>query len=225
MFWGSFTYDRKGPCHCWQPESKKEKELAARQIAELNEQLEPVKRAEWELNTAMSRAGLRNRGGPKPLWSWTVDNGKLVRGSKGGIDWWRYQHVILMPKLLPFAKACLKERPGTIVMEDNAPAHAHHAQRPVYDLHGVQKMIWCPNSPDLNMIEPCWWHMKVETTRDGAPTSRTVAVKAWEKCWKELPQERIQRWIERITWHIQRVIELEGGNEYLEALPRRRKAQ
>ena len=26
MFWGCFSYDKKGPCHCWTPETNKEKE-------------------------------------------------------------------------------------------------------------------------------------------------------------------------------------------------------
>jgi hypothetical protein len=38
----------------------------------------------------------------------------------------------------------------------------------------------------------------------------------WEKCWEELPQDKIQMWIERIPIHIQKIIELEGGNEYKE---------
>jgi siroheme synthase len=39
---------------------------------------------------------------------------------------------------------------------------------------------------------------------------------AWIKCWKEMPQERIQQWIERIIEHVQEVIRLEGGNKYRE---------
>lgn len=39
------------------------------------------------------------------------------------------------------------------------------------------------------------------------------------KAWNELEQWRIQHWIERIPYHIQQVLELEGGNEYLEGHP------
>ena len=39
---------------------------------------------------------------------------------------------------------------------------------------------------------------------------------AWIKCWQELPQEKIQAWIERIVEHIAEVGRLEGGNEYRE---------
>lgn len=122
----------------------------------------------------------------------------------------------MLPKLIPFAKECLKERPGTIVQEDNAPAHRHHIQQQIFDLHQVQRMVWCPNSPDLNMIEPARPWMKRGTARRGAPKSRKDGIVGWTKCWADLEQHRIQAWIERIPWHIKEVIRLEGGNEYQE---------
>ena len=38
----------------------------------------------------------------------------------------------------------------------------------------------------------------------------------WSDLWKELPQERIRRWIERLPRHITKIIELKGGNGYKE---------
>jgi hypothetical protein len=38
----------------------------------------------------------------------------------------------------------------------------------------------------------------------------------WSKAWKDLEQEKIQAWIERIPEHIEKIIELEGGNNYKE---------
>lgn len=58
--------------------------------------------------------------------------------------------------------------------------------------------------------------MKMETTKRGAPSVRKEAVKAWTKCWKNLSQEHIQRWISRIIRHIEMVILLEGDNKYKE---------
>jgi hypothetical protein len=58
--------------------------------------------------------------------------------------------------------------------------------------------------------------MKRRTTRKGAPKSRAEAIRAWEQCWTELPQEKIQALIERIPVHIQKIIKLQGGNEYRE---------
>ncbi|EOA82794.1 uncharacterized protein SETTUDRAFT_56772, partial [Exserohilum turcica Et28A] len=154
--------------------------------------------------------------GRKPQWRWTEQTGKLVRSSKGGIDWWRYQSCVLIPKLIPFAKECLQDRPQTVVMEDKAPGHAHQYQNVVYSLSNVERLLWPGNSPDCNCIEPCWFYMKRETTKKGAPQSRTEATRIWLNCWRDLPQAKIQAWIERILIHIPKIIELQGGNEYIE---------
>jgi len=49
MFWGSFSYDIKGPCYCWEPEIVKEKEVVKEEIKRLNEELELLMKKEWEL--------------------------------------------------------------------------------------------------------------------------------------------------------------------------------
>jgi len=107
-----------------------------------------------------------------------------------------------------------------IVMEDKAPAHASGHQRAYFDVTDVQRLIWPGNSPDLNMIEICWAYLKHLTTKKGALTSRKAAEEAWTKAWEDLEQWRIQRWIERIPYHIQEVLRLQGRNEYLEGHPR-----
>ena len=117
----------------------------------------------------MRRLGLRNKPGKKPEWKWTVKTGKLTRRVGTGIDWWRYQQEVILPKIIPFAKEL---GPDALVQEDNAPAHSHVAQGFIYKHAEVQRLIWVPNSPDLNMIEPCWFYMKRETTKKGAPQSR-----------------------------------------------------
>ncbi|KAJ5711662.1 hypothetical protein N7488_005818 [Penicillium malachiteum] len=217
MFWGCFSYDFKGPCHCWKPETTREKKESLEMIEAWNSELEPIMREKWELETGMRRVGLRNQPGKTPTWKWTEKNGKLSRTkSRGGIDWFRYHTTILAPKLLPFAQKCQISRPKTLVQEDKAPAHAHHYQQTIFDAAGVARLLWCGNSPDLNAIEAAWPYLKRETTKKGAPKTRTEAINIWEKKWDEMPQEMIQRWIERIPHHIQQIIRLEGGNEYKE---------
>ena len=182
----------------------------------MNEELEPILREEWELETKMKRLGLRGIGGPKPTQRFQVKTGKLVRCKGSGIDWYKYQTQVLIPKLLPFAKECQKDRLNTAVQEDKAPSHAHYVQQRVFNSFEVERLLWCGNSPDINTIKPSWPQLKRITTKKGAPKSRKEAEKAWEKAWKELPQEKIQAWIERIPVHIQKIIDLKGGNEYKE---------
>lgn len=55
MFWGYFSWDYKGSCHCWKAETKIEKEDAAIKIAKMNAEKEPEVRLEWELETGTER--------------------------------------------------------------------------------------------------------------------------------------------------------------------------
>jgi hypothetical protein len=41
----------------------------------------------------------------------------------------------------------------------------------------------------------------------------------WLRAWKDLPQETIRSFVERIPYHIKEIIRLEGGNEYKERIP------
>ena len=116
----------------------------------------------------MRRFNLRQLLGKKPEQKWKKETRKLIGGLGKGVDWWRYQQTVLQPLMFPFAKECLKKRPGTIVQGDKAPAHNHYIQQRVYDLYQVRRLLWCGNSLDLNAIEPCWPQIKRVATKKGA---------------------------------------------------------
>ncbi|RDI85644.1 hypothetical protein Vi05172_g4338 [Venturia inaequalis] len=217
MFWGCFSYDMKGPCHIWKPETKAEKDLAAAQLDRMNSAKESEAKAKWEEEQAYLRATTTRRG-RRAKWKFTKKRGAYVRDGKGGIDWWRYIHTIVTPKMIPFARRCRMARPNTLVQEDNAPSHAHKHTSQVYSVSGIMRLLWPGNSPDLNMIEVCWRWMKwkICKAKGGPPKTAVNAKKVWENTWKELKQEKIQGWIERIMTHVKKVIECEGGNEYVE---------
>jgi Transposase len=220
MFWGCFSWDKKGPYHIWKKETAQERKQADEELLQLNIALEPQFKTEWELNNGMRRMNLRRRpAGKKPIWRFTKKTGKLTRESKaGGIDWYRYWKLILLPKLIPFAKECQQDRPDTLIQEDNAGPHAHRHQGTVYALYDVTRLLWPGNSPDLNAIEPAWYWLKRRTTARGAPANRKDMEQAWRQAWQDLPQETIQQWITAIPDHIKEIIKLEGGNEYKEGV-------
>ena len=66
MFWGSFSYYEKGLCYIWKAETAKEKREAKADLAARNALTKAAHRQAWELNTAMSRLGLKNKPGKKP---------------------------------------------------------------------------------------------------------------------------------------------------------------
>ena len=122
------------------------------------------------------------------VWKHNEETGAfVVKNGRGGINWYRYQKRILTKKLLPFARECQKDRPKTIVQEDNAGAHKSHYQGEVYKLWKIMKMLWPGNSPDLNAIEKAWFWMKKETTKRGPTINRKKLRVRWEKCWEDLP--------------------------------------
>jgi hypothetical protein len=217
MFWACFSYDQKGPCHVWRAETPSERRQAEAELEALNAQNEPLIRAKWEADEAVRYAAAcekNSRTARRRKWIWCEKRGKLVRkAGHGGVDWYRYQKQILLDKLLPFAK---QVGPQAIVQEDRAPSHAHFAQEAVFNLAGVKRLLWCGNSPDLNMIEPVWPELKRRTTRSGAPKSGPEAERVWRQAWASFEQPRLQAFVERIPWHIQQVIACDGGNEYTE---------
>lgn len=93
IFWGCFSYDRKGPCHIYQTPTAAQTKKAVNELEIVNREREKQAQEEWELNSALARLQLRPRRGRKPTFKFTPKNGKLVRNSKGGVDWYRYQKV------------------------------------------------------------------------------------------------------------------------------------
>jgi hypothetical protein len=121
--------------------------------------------------------------GWKPVFKHDENTGAYVlKEGKGGMNWYRYQKVILEPLLLPFAKECLKDCPSMLVQEDGALSHSLQYQQEVFNIWEIQRLLWPLNSLDLNMIEPCWFWMKRYTTKRRPITSRAQLKEAWIKC-------------------------------------------
>ena len=55
-------------------------------------------------------------------------------------------------------------------MEDGAALYKSVYSDELYIAWEVVRMLWPTNSPNLNMIKPYWFYMKVETTKKGAIT-------------------------------------------------------
>jgi hypothetical protein len=53
----------------------------------------------------------RNQPGPRAHFRYTEETSAYVLNKgKGGINWYRYQEVVLKPLLLPFARECAKKK-------------------------------------------------------------------------------------------------------------------
>ena len=48
MFWGSFSFDKKGPCHVWEPETPQEKKDRKADLNARNSLIKKANRQKWE---------------------------------------------------------------------------------------------------------------------------------------------------------------------------------
>ncbi|KAK0735097.1 hypothetical protein B0T26DRAFT_627224, partial [Lasiosphaeria miniovina] len=73
-------------------------------------------------------------------------------------------------------------------------------------------LVWPPNSPDLNPIEPSWRGIKFSWKKQRVPKSRPALEKDWSTQWRDYLQEKLRRLVERIPGNVRWVIRLAGGN-------------
>ncbi len=131
MFLGCFSYDKKGPSHCWLPETTQGKRDIEKEMDRLNNEIKPTLRTTQEINR-VRRLNIRQRPTAtirKPIQKFTAKTSKLGRRKRGNIDQYRYQRLILLPKLVLLAQECAIERLMMLIQDDNfdkAPAYNHH---------------------------------------------------------------------------------------------------
>jgi hypothetical protein len=78
MFWGSFSYEKKGPYHTWKTETAAEQKAAKKDLQTLNDSMEKEAREKWQLTTGMRRLVLRHGRAPGRVPEWKF-NQALIR--------------------------------------------------------------------------------------------------------------------------------------------------
>ena len=201
MFWGCIRYNFNGeqlPYHVYKTpyETKKEEQIALEKLWD---------EYKYEVREHNFLGGMGIPVGLRPLLK------ERDKGRKGGIDWYLYREQILLPLFHPF----IELYPDTIIMEDNAPSHKSHYTISLRQKLGYVKLLWPPNSPDLNPIETIWDEMKDKIKKDlgwnfTAAGIRGVIVKHW----KELTSTRINHHIMSMNVRIEACIADNGGNNF-----------
>jgi hypothetical protein len=229
MFWGCFTYDHKGPCHIYYPETAEQKKANEEKMDKLNDeeieeecqeafnQQERAKEAEWD------RKGRRwptNRASWEVFWK----NNKFKKGpSRGGVDNLRYTYEVLEPYLISYYDEIMLQRhdpdefecdqPPYVFQQDNAPSHASKWTIRKLKKAGILILEHVGNSPDMNAIEACWMPMRIRITQEwGAPHTLEWTDRAWRAEWDAIPQDKIQAMVARMAAINTLIIEFEGDN-------------
>lgn len=79
-----------------------------------------------------------------------------------------------------------------ILMEDGAPVHRSNFANEWRKAHGIQKMNWPANSPDLNPIENLWKTVKDLLRHHNRPKNKEEMIHIIKAVWDEVSMERLQ---------------------------------
>lgn len=135
---------------------------------------------------------------------------------KGGVDWCIYREQVLRPKIFPFLFRQMTIRQELLYyLEDGAPSHTKDYNIAEALDCGFERLARPPCSPDLNLIEAVWRHIKDLVKRRIGwdyrdPAIRQIVLEEW----RNLSIDYINGLIASMPRRIAEVIAAQGGNEF-----------
>ena len=89
--------------------------------------------------------------------------------------------------MIPFIKEVIEKYGECYLIQDGDPAHNAWQQNELLEIQRLTFLPWPGNSPDLNQIEPCWYHLKCYISKQPyAPTTKQPVIEAWDRSWTGL---------------------------------------
>ena len=95
-----------------------------------------------------------------------------------------------------------------ILMEDGALVHRSSWRR----AHGIEKLFWPANSPDLNPIENVWMVVKDLFKHHSRPNSKLEMIEKIQSVWDTISIEWLRTLISTMLYRMQAVIAAGGGS-------------
>ena len=118
-----------------------------------------------------------------------------------------FVNIVYEPALLDFYQSI----PNAILMEDNAPIHRAKTAENWRLAHGIVKMEWPAQSPDLNPIENLWYIMKKHFHKKWAHRRSSIATEALlEFVWIKIEKSYIDKLVESMPKRMQLLVDAEG---------------
>ena len=206
QFWGCYTVEFKGPYYMFKWETAEKKKKAEKDLREMNSEYKIAQKLlEKEFHAENARRPLSRR--RKHISKSDMRKLEQKKERKGGIDWYQYQTQILKERLLSFCQKIIKWYGQCYLIQDEVSSHTVWQQNKILEIEGLYQMEWPANSPDLNQIEPAWFHLKVQISKlSYCVINKNVCCQAWDTVWSELAQDHIAQWIERMLERLDRVL-------------------
>jgi len=154
---------------------------------------------------------VKHGGGSVMVWGccswWGVGPLVLIKGTlnqDGYVD-------VLRDHLAPYLRQLNEQHPGMMFQDDNAPCHTAKRTTQWRQAHGIERMPWPAQSPDLNPIENLWDHLDRQVRkRKPQPTSLPELAAALQEEWGRIPLSLVRQLITGMPTRVAEVIEAEG---------------
>lgn len=156
---------------------------------------------------------VKHGGGSVMVWGAISSRGLGPLVVLRGIITGDHYRSILADHLHPMLQTVFPgERP--VFQDDNAPIHTSRCVQTWFHDHDdeVEHLTWCPQSPDLNIIEPLWGFLESKV-RARFPPPRTLSElkTVLHEEWVRIPMNFVQDLYLSIPRRMQAVIQAKGG--------------
>ena len=120
---------------------------------------------------------------------------------------------LLREHLVPYLKQIDEKCHGIIFQDDNATCHASGYTTQWRERHGIPRMDWPAQSPDLDPIEHIWDHLDRQISkRTRLPTSLPALAAVLKEEWVSIPLEVSRKHFTSMQSRVTAVIKAKGGH-------------